>query len=47
MRVASDLFAAVAALEPGSTAPLVVQRGRETLTLKVQVGDRSRDARQR
>ena len=47
VRVASDLFAAVAALEPGSTAPLVVQRGRETLTLKVQVGDRSRDARQR
>jgi Do/DeqQ family serine protease len=47
VRVASDLFAAVAALEPGSTAPLVVQRGGETLTLKVQVGDRSRDARPR
>ncbi len=47
VRVASDLFAAVAALEPGSTAPLVVQRGRETLTLKVQVGNRNRDGRQR
>jgi hypothetical protein len=26
---------------------VVVQRGRETLTLAVQVGNRSRDARQR
>ncbi|MFO0442704.1 MAG: S1C family serine protease [Betaproteobacteria bacterium] len=47
VRAASDLFAAVAALEPGSTAPMVVQRGRETLRLKVQVGDRNRDARRR
>jgi serine protease DegQ len=47
VRTASDLFAAVAALEPGSTAALVVQRGGQTLTLRVQVGDRSRDARQR
>jgi S1-C subfamily serine protease len=47
VRTASDLFAAVAALEPGSTAALVVQRGGQALTLKVQVGDRNRDARQR
>jgi Do/DeqQ family serine protease len=47
VRVAGDLFAAVAALEPGSKAPLVVQRGRETLTLQVQVGDRNRDSRRR
>ncbi|MFM7505682.1 MAG: S1C family serine protease [Rubrivivax sp.] len=47
VRTAGDLFAAVAALPPGSTAPLVVQRGREALTLKVQVGDRNRDGRRR
>jgi S1-C subfamily serine protease len=47
VRVASDLFAAVAALEPGKAAPVVVQRGREQITLQVQAGNRSRDARQR
>ena len=47
VRATSDLFAAVAALAPGSTAPLVVQRGRETLRLKVQVGDRNRDSGRR
>ncbi|MFN9746372.1 MAG: S1C family serine protease [Betaproteobacteria bacterium] len=47
VRAPSDLFAAVAALAPGSTAPLVVQRGRETLRLKVQVGDRNRDSGRR
>jgi Do/DeqQ family serine protease len=47
VRAASDLFAAVAALEPGSTAALAVQRGGQRLSLRVQVGDRSRDARQR
>jgi serine protease DegQ len=47
VRVASDLFAAVAALEPGSKAPVVVQRGRERVSLDVEVGDRSRDARRR
>jgi Do/DeqQ family serine protease len=47
VRVASDLFAAVASLEPGKSAPVVVQRGKERLTLAVQVGNRSREARAR
>ncbi len=47
VRVASDLFAAVASLEPGKGAPVVVQRGKERLTIEVQVGNRSREARAR
>jgi Do/DeqQ family serine protease len=47
VRAASDLFAAVASLEPGKSAPVVVQRGRQQLTLTVEVGNRSRDARAR
>jgi Do/DeqQ family serine protease len=47
VRAASDLFAAVASLEPGKNAPVVVQRGKQQLTLTVEVGKRSRDARAR
>jgi serine protease DegQ len=47
VRAASDLFAAVASLEPGKSAPVVVQRGKQQLTLAVEVGNRSRDARAR
>ena len=47
VRAASDLFAAVASLEPGKSAPVVVQRGKQQLTLTVEVGKRSRDARAR
>jgi serine protease DegQ len=47
VRAASDLFAAVASLEPGKKAPVVVQRGKQQLTLTVEVGNRSRDARAR
>ena len=47
VRAASDLFAAVASLEPGKSAPVVVQRGKQQLTLAVEVGKRSRDARVR
>jgi Do/DeqQ family serine protease len=47
VRAASDLFAAVASLEPGKSAPVVVQRGKQQLTLSVEVGKRSRDARAR
>ena len=47
VRAASDLFAAVASLEPGKSAPVVVQRGKQQLTLAVEVGKRSRDARAR
>jgi Do/DeqQ family serine protease len=47
VRAASDLFAAVASLEPGQNAPVVVQRGKQQLTLTVEVGKRSRDARAR
>jgi S1-C subfamily serine protease len=47
VRVASDLFAAVASLEPGKSAPVVVQRGKERVSLQVQVGNRSREARAR
>ncbi len=47
VRVASDLFAAVASLEPGKSAPVVVQRGKERVSLQVEVGNRSREARAR
>jgi Do/DeqQ family serine protease len=47
VRAASDLFAAVASLEPGKSAPVVVQRGKQQLTLAVEVGNRSREARSR
>ena len=47
VRAASDLFAAVASLEPGKSAPVVVQRGKQQLTLAVEVGKRSRAARAR
>ncbi len=40
VRNAADLFAAVAALAPGSTAAVEVQRGAESLTLSVVVGQR-------
>ena len=35
-----DLFAAVAALAPDSTAVIGVQRGSQALQVKVQVGER-------
>jgi Do/DeqQ family serine protease len=47
VRVSSDLFAAVASLEPGKTAPVVVQRGSKKLTLAVEVGKRSREPQSR
>ncbi len=40
-----DLFAAVAALQPGSSVPLTVQRGAKQLDLKVTVGERPASAR--
>ncbi len=41
VRTTSDLYAAVAALKPGSTAVFRVQRGAETAQVKVEVAERS------
>jgi len=41
-----DLFAAVAALQPGSSAPVAVQRGSERLALKLLVGERAQAMQQ-
>jgi S1-C subfamily serine protease len=40
-----DLFSAVAALQPGSSVPLTVQRGAKQLDVKVTVGERPQSAR--
>ncbi len=40
VQATGDLFAAVAALQPGSTVPLTVQRGAKQLDVKVTVGER-------
>ena len=40
VRGTADLFAAVAALEPGSSAVLRVQRGKQQLSVKINVGER-------
>jgi len=41
----SDLFSAVAALPPDSSALIVAQRGAQQVQVKVQVGERPRDPR--
>ena len=40
VRGTADLFAAVAALEPGSNAVLRVQRGKQQISVKINVGER-------
>lgn len=43
--VTGDLFAAVAALQPGSSVPLTVQRGAKQLDVAVTVGERPQTSR--
>ena len=45
VQATGDLFAAVAALQPGSSVPLTVQRGAKQLDVKVTVGERPQTAR--
>jgi Do/DeqQ family serine protease len=45
VQTTGDLFAAVARLDPGSTAVLAVQRGAQTLDVKVTVGERPKSPR--
>jgi Do/DeqQ family serine protease len=45
VQATGDLFAAVAALQPGSNVPLTVQRGAKQLDVKVTVGERPQTAR--
>jgi serine protease DegQ len=41
-----ELFAAVAALKPNTTAVVIVQRGAERVEVKLQVGERPKAGRQ-
>ena len=45
VQTTGDLFTAVAALQPESTAVILVQRGAQQLDLKVALGERPRQAR--
>jgi S1-C subfamily serine protease len=45
VQATGDLFSAVAALQPGSTVPLTVQRGAKQVDVKVTVGERPQTPR--
>jgi serine protease DegQ len=47
VRTTSDLYAAVAALKPGSTTVISVQRGNETAQLQVQAAERAQATQSR